>query len=147
MKISWWKDGIKLVSNEKYEIHELSDGSQILTIHSANVSDNGLYTCKAESVNGLCSSSSCEVIVPTRTIITEKWTESSMHTTTVVEEPTAVIEENKEDYVTTTEITRPEEEYKLLVKVAENVASALIANVFVDAVYEAARRIVEEEEE
>ncbi|KAK6056406.1 immunoglobulin I-set domain protein, partial [Cooperia oncophora] len=39
------------------------------------------------------------------------------------------------------------EEYKLLVKVAENVASALVANVFVDAVREAVKRIMEEESE
>ncbi|KAK6025517.1 hypothetical protein OSTOST_08577, partial [Ostertagia ostertagi] len=122
--ISWWKNDVQLIPGEKYELHEFSDGALILTIYSPTPSDNGVYTCKAESANGV-SSTSCEVTVPR-----EDLTETS-----------------KEDYVATTEITKHEEEYKLLVKVAENVASALVANVFVDAVREAVKRIMEEESE
>lgn len=126
----------------------------------------GTYTCKAESEHGV-SSSSCEVVIPTKTTVKETVTESSTteETSTVVEPSTLqVIETSKEDYVATTEITKHEgnlgtailwnhlilrysEEYKLLVKVADSVASTLVANVFVDAVREAVKRIMEEESE
>ncbi|KAJ1351970.1 hypothetical protein KIN20_008153 [Parelaphostrongylus tenuis] len=146
VKVSWWKDEVELISSEKYEFHEFSDGALILTIHTPATSDNGVYTCKATSQHG-ASTSSCEVFIPTRRTVTEKVTESSEQTTTIVEQRQQVFEENKEDYVATTEITKREEEYKLLVKVADSVASALVANVFVSAVREAVKRIIEEESE
>ncbi|XGW01072.1 hypothetical protein V3C99_013768, partial [Haemonchus contortus] len=149
-KITWWKNDVQLIPGEKYELHEFSDGALILTIHSPTPSDNGIYTCKAESENGL-SSTSCEVIVPTRTITTEKVSETQTETETITEtvdhSSFEITETSKEDYIATTEITKHEEEYKLLVKVAENVASALVANVFVDAVREAVKKIMEEESE
>ncbi|KIH52315.1 immunoglobulin I-set domain protein, partial [Ancylostoma duodenale] len=116
---------------------------------AAYINIEGTYTCKAESEHGV-SSSSCEVTVPTRTTVTETVTETSTteETSTVAESSTLqVIETSKEDYVATTEITKHEEEYKLLVKVADSVASTLVANVFVDAVREAVKRIMEEESE
>ncbi|EYB85418.1 hypothetical protein Y032_0298g1745 [Ancylostoma ceylanicum] len=147
--ISWWKDGVELLPSKKYEFHRFSDGALILTVYEPQPSDNGIYTCKAESEHGV-SSSSCEVTVPTRTTVTETVTETSTteETSTVAESSTLqVIETSKEDYVATTEITKHEEEYKLLVKVADSVASTLVANVFVDAVREAVKRIMEEESE
>ncbi|KAL6741661.1 hypothetical protein Aduo_014893 [Ancylostoma duodenale] len=147
--ISWWKDGVELFPSKKYEFHRFSDGALILTVYEPQPSDNGTYTCKAESEHGV-SSSSCEVTVPTRTTVTETVTETSTteETSTVAESSTLqVIETSKEDYVATTEITKHEEEYKLLVKVADSVASTLVANVFVDAVREAVKRIMEEESE
>uniref|UniRef100_A0A0N4W175 TITIN protein n=1 Tax=Haemonchus placei TaxID=6290 RepID=A0A0N4W175_HAEPC len=148
--ITWWKNDVQLIPGEKYELHEFSDGALILTIHSPTPSDNGIYTCKAESENGL-SSTSCEVIVPTRTITTEKVSETQTETETITEtvdhSSFEITETSKEDFIATTEITKHEEEYKLLVKVAENVASALVANVFVDAVREAVKKIMEEESE
>ncbi|VDP54716.1 unnamed protein product [Heligmosomoides polygyrus] len=131
--VSWMKNGVEIVPSEKYELHEFSDGALILTVYSPCTADDGVYTCKAESAYGM-GSSSCAVMVPAKETTTENVAESGSETTDTVEPSTLhVIEPSKENYVATTEITKHEEEYKLLVKVADSVASALVANIFVDA--------------
>ncbi|VDL78997.1 unnamed protein product [Nippostrongylus brasiliensis] len=176
--ISWLRNGVELLPSEKYEFHEFSDGALILTIYSPCDEDNGIYTCKAESAHGL-SSTSCQVVVPTRTTTTDteklcestittisnepastttpsdkmedqsgaEVTETTITTINLEQAPEFVADTDKEDTVAVTEITKHEEQYKLLVKVADSVASALVANVFVDAVREAVKRIMEEESE
>ncbi|ETN77063.1 immunoglobulin I-set domain protein [Necator americanus] len=148
--ISWWKDNVELIPGKKYEFHRFSDGALILTIYEPQLSDNGIYTCRAESEHGL-SHSTCEVVVPSRSTIAEKpetISEPPPEAFDIVEKSTVQVKETiKEDFVATTEITKHEEEYKILVKVADSVASTLVANIFVDAVREAVKRIMEEESE
>uniref|UniRef100_A0A1I7WAP6 Ig-like domain-containing protein n=1 Tax=Heterorhabditis bacteriophora TaxID=37862 RepID=A0A1I7WAP6_HETBA len=161
LDVTWWMNNTELHQNEKYDIYQFSDGTQILTIHGATNNDNGVYTCKAESGYGL-STSSCEVDVPEKkqydelikeniTMCTRTIQGDSDWTSISIIEPkldaTVLIEPNKEDVSGTTEIKKHEEEFKLLVKVADSVASTLVANVFINAVKEAVKKIVEESEE
>ncbi|CAD6186690.1 unnamed protein product [Caenorhabditis auriculariae] len=135
--IFWYRDGEELTESSKYEIFQFSDGAQILTVHDANVNDAGVYTCTAESEHGVSSSSCAVDISPVD--VRETDIDDDIE---VVE-----IEVPKQEVTGTTLIEREEEEFKLLIKVADNVASTLVANVFMDAVREAVRKLVENEED
>ncbi|CAI4231525.1 unnamed protein product [Auanema sp. JU1783] len=160
--VTWLKEEAPLAESEKYEIYQFDDGSQILTIHSPGQADEGVYTCKVESEHGL-SSSSCEVRLPSEI---DKLEDLEMPSTSpspeetqadIVLDDTVLVEltipqevpslkaDDRIDRIT--EITKNEEEFKLLVKVADTVASTLVANIIVSAVREAARIIADESSE
>ncbi|NP_001346724.1 Ig-like domain-containing protein [Caenorhabditis elegans] len=148
--VSWQKDGMDIYENEKYEVMQFADGAQILTIRAPTNLDSGVYTCTAESEHGV-SNSSCQVEL---TISAESSPESfeKVEITPPEEVKETGIDDDievilKEEVSGTAQIEKREEEFKLLVKVADQVASTLVANVFLEAVHEAVKKIVETEDE
>lgn len=147
--VSWQKDGMDIYENEKYEVMQFADGAQILTIRAPTNLDSGVYTCTAESEHGV-SNSSCQVEL---TISAESSPESfeKVEITPPEEVKETGIDDDievilKEEVSGTAQIEKREEEFKLLVKVADQVASTLVANVFLEAVHEAVKKIVETED-
>ncbi|PIC27588.1 hypothetical protein B9Z55_019795 [Caenorhabditis nigoni] len=148
--VSWQKDGSEIYENEKYEVMQFADGGQILTIREPTNKDSGVYTCTAESEHGV-SNSSCQVELK----ISEESSPESFEKVEV--SPVEEVKETgidddievilKEEVSGTAQIEKREEEFKLLVKVADQVASTLVAKVFLEAVHEAVKKIVETEDE
>lgn len=156
--VTWQKDGEDIYENEKFEVLQFADGAQILTIREPTSKDSGVYTCTAESEHGV-SNSSCQVELKTSESSSPKSFEK-IEVEDIHHEVTIQLQEDvretgidddievvlKEEVTGTAQIEKQEEEFKLLVKVADQVASTLVAKVFLEAVHEAVKKIVESED-
>ncbi|GMS79698.1 hypothetical protein PENTCL1PPCAC_1873, partial [Pristionchus entomophagus] len=143
--ITWYRGPQPINASEKYEMHSLSDGTQSLSIHGVTREDEGVYTCKAESEFGVGETSG-ELLHPEQP---EQQAQQLQPDVSVASEISADVtfaapSENMDE---SAEIRKKEEEFKLLVKVADCVADELVAVVFLDAVTEAARFIADEQDE
>nr|CDQ05432.1 Bm6219, isoform k [Brugia malayi] len=148
--ISWFKDGQRLYQTYKYRMQKLSDNTYTLTICNVDKWDEGSYTCRAENTYGSSETSMfIRPLVKTREISEEILVEENdseviglqdnigyvkkRYTDTTVKvsvEPE--VSGSQEVYSHTAELRKTEAEYKLLVKVAEIVASKLVAKVIID---------------
>ncbi|GMT09140.1 hypothetical protein PFISCL1PPCAC_437, partial [Pristionchus fissidentatus] len=151
--ITWYRGPQPIAASDKYELHSLSDGTQSLTIHFVRPEDSGFYTCKAETEFGVCETSG-ELVQPVAEVVevaaaaevvqpVQHPTESLASEISADVEFAAPSENMQEDSV----MTKKEEEFKLLVKVADTVADELVAVVFMDAITEAAKFVAADEEE
>ncbi|GMR58652.1 hypothetical protein PMAYCL1PPCAC_28847, partial [Pristionchus mayeri] len=143
--ITWYRGSHPISASEKYEMHSLSDGTQSISIHGVTREDEGVYTCKAESEFGVCETSG-ELLHPEdaeekeQPLQPELSVASEISADVTFAAPSEYMDESAE-------IKKKEEEFKLLVKVADCVADELVAVVFIDAVAEAARFIADEQDE
>ncbi|VDM22392.1 unnamed protein product, partial [Wuchereria bancrofti] len=148
--VSWFKDGQRLYQTYKYRMQKLSDNTYTLTICNVDKWDEGSYTCRAENAYGSSETSMfMRPFVKTREISEEILVEENdseviglqdnigyvkkKYTDTTVKvsvEPE--VSGSQEVYSHTAELRKTEAEYKLLVKVAEIVASKLVAKVIID---------------
>uniref|UniRef100_A0A914ZVR6 Titin n=1 Tax=Parascaris univalens TaxID=6257 RepID=A0A914ZVR6_PARUN len=164
VEISWYHDGILLQQCDKHTMGSMADGTQILTIRNVVKEDEGVYICRAESRYGVAET--CTQIKATRekkqTSVEEvmieehddeqiqipqrtEFRKKAYTDTTVKVVAETEITSSEENYSRTAELRKSEEAYKLLVKVAETVASRLVAKVVIDeAIREAVYRIREE---
>uniref|UniRef100_A0A8R1HQD1 Ig-like domain-containing protein n=1 Tax=Caenorhabditis japonica TaxID=281687 RepID=A0A8R1HQD1_CAEJA len=148
--VTWQKDGEDVYENEKFEVLQFADGAQIMTIREPTSLDSGVYTCTAESEHGV-SNSSCQVELTSSESSSPKSFEKVDITPPEEVKETGIDDDievvSKEEVTGTAQIEKREEEFKLLVKVADQVASTLVAKVFLEAVHEAVKKIVETEDE
>uniref|UniRef100_A0A0N5AEP3 Ig-like domain-containing protein n=1 Tax=Syphacia muris TaxID=451379 RepID=A0A0N5AEP3_9BILA len=162
--VRWLKDGIELHNSDKYTISSLPDGTQSLQIHSISVADIGLYVCRLENEIGTVETeanlklekSDSQTEVQEELLVEEQsdeligsipQLEYTKKTYTDVSTKIVKMEEtdSTESYSKVAELNKAEEQYKLLVKVADIVARKLVANIVIEeAVREAVRRIDEE---
>ncbi|VDK48693.1 unnamed protein product, partial [Anisakis simplex] len=163
VEISWYHNNVPLTQNEKYTMRSFVDGTQTLSVRDVSKRDEGVYMCRAESRYGVAETSS-QVITKEERQIREEEVLIEEHTDEQIQLPqrtdfqkkvytdTSVkliseteITDSEENYSRTAELKKNEEEYKLLVKVAETVAKRLVANIVIEeAVREAAYRIREQ---
>ncbi|KAL3986031.1 Immunoglobulin I-set domain family protein [Acanthocheilonema viteae] len=158
--VSWYKDGQRLYQSYKYRIQKLSDNTYTLTICNVDKRDEGPYICRVENTHGSSETSIyIQPSVRTREIneevlveendseviglqdnigyVKKKYTDTTVK---VLVEPE--VSGSQEMYSHTAELRKAEAEYKLLVKVAEIVASKLVAKVVIDeAIYVALKRM------
>ncbi|EJD75389.1 immunoglobulin I-set domain-containing protein, variant, partial [Loa loa] len=148
--ISWYKDGQRLYSTYKYRMQKLSDNTYTLTICNIDKRDEGSYICRAENTYGISETGIyIRSLAKTQEISEEILIEENASeviglqddigyakkkyidtTVKVLVEPE--VSGSQEMYSHTAELRKTEAEYKLLVKVAEIVASKLVAKVIID---------------
>uniref|UniRef100_A0A0R3RRM4 Ig-like domain-containing protein n=1 Tax=Elaeophora elaphi TaxID=1147741 RepID=A0A0R3RRM4_9BILA len=156
--VSWYKNGQRLYQTYKYRMQKLSDNTYTLTICNFDKWDEGPYICRAENTYGtsetgtyirhtirtreiseemLVEENDSEVIGLQDNIgyVKKQYTDSRVK---VLIEPE--VSGSQEMYSHTAELRKTEEEYKLLVKVAETVASKLVAKVVIDEAIQVALR-------
>ncbi|CAG9532189.1 unnamed protein product, partial [Cercopithifilaria johnstoni] len=157
--VSWYKNGQCLHQTYKYRMQKLSDNTYTLTICNVDKWDEGSYICRAENRYGssetgiyirpvVRSRETSEVLVEETDsevvglqddigYVNKKYIDTTVK---VLVEPE--VSGSQEIYSHTAELRKTEAEYKLLVKVAEIVASKLVAKVVIDeAIRVALRRI------
>uniref|UniRef100_A0A915PVQ5 Ig-like domain-containing protein n=1 Tax=Setaria digitata TaxID=48799 RepID=A0A915PVQ5_9BILA len=150
VQVSWYKDGQRLYQTYKYRMQKLSDNTYILAICNIDKWDEGTYICHAENTSGSSEVSIfVQAPVGTREISEEVLIEENTSEVIGLSESTDYVKKrytdttvkvlvepevtgSQEVYSHTAEIRKAEEEYKLLVKVAEIVASKLVAKVIID---------------
>ncbi|MCP9264542.1 Titin [Dirofilaria immitis] len=151
--ISWYKDGQQLYQSYKYRMQTLNDNTHTFIICSVDRWDEGTYTCCAEneygrSETGIYIRPSVKIREISEQVLVEEndneviGLQDNKYTDTKVKLVEPTISGSQEMYSHTAELRKTEEQYKLLVKVAEIVASKLIAKVIIDeAIHIALRRM------
>ncbi|VDK72604.1 unnamed protein product [Litomosoides sigmodontis] len=158
--VSWYKGGERLHHTDKYRLKKLYDDTYTLTIYNVDKWDEGQYVCRAENAydsserviyvqplvksreigdEALIEENDSEVVGLQDNIgyVEKKYTDTTVK---VLVEPE--VSSSQEVYSHTAELRKTEVEYKLLVKVAEIVASNLVARVVLDeAIHTAVRRM------
>ncbi|MFH4975810.1 hypothetical protein AB6A40_002519 [Gnathostoma spinigerum] len=132
--VTWYRDSQLLRTDDKYRIDSYSDGTQTLTIRNFGPSDSGVYKCRAVTDVGRCETtlevrtSTAEMIVDELSKAAREYRKKEYQDIYKLEE----VKEHEECISLPTEVKKTEEEFELLVKVAESVAEKLSANIIVE---------------
>ncbi|VDM99279.1 unnamed protein product [Thelazia callipaeda] len=148
VQVFWYKDNQRLYQSYKYRMDKISENMHTLTICNFDKWDEGPYTCRIQNEYG-----STETNIDIRSIIESQKVEKVVEETiskeirlkdeyyyqkkeysdTPIElKKESQIDDIEETFSHSAELRKTEEQYKLLVKVAEILASKLVANVVID---------------